>query len=116
MKISCKCQLRKIEYGCETVQSEKITSLTCDSNCAANKATRVEEELKEKAKLQEIEDAKNKKELELFEKKFGPKKVKERKSRMIDEKPANNSLKYIIAGISCFVIILAVILYFMIYE
>jgi hypothetical protein len=53
-------------------------------------------------------------ELELFEKKFGPKKFKERKSRNFE--PETKSMNYKIIGISALVVIAAVISYFLLME
>ena len=65
--------------------------------------------MKEKQRIQELEDAKNKKELELFEKKFGPKKFKERKQRNFEEEPQKFNYKLI--GISIFCLAIAVVAY-----
>lgn len=110
VKLNCLCKLRRIEYKCDTIRFERITSIPCDLNCAAKKAFSEEEKIKEEAKIKAIEDDKNKKEMELFEKKFGPKKVKSRKVTVIEGKDSGFNFKLrIISSVIC--ILLAVVLY-----
>lgn len=96
------------------VRHGKITtSIPCDFNCEAKKNLKDQEDLKEKVRLQEIEEEKNKKELELYEKKFGPKKIRERKIQVQEEMPTFSSQHKILL-LSLVAMFLAALFYFLI--
>lgn len=69
--------------------------MNCDQSCEAK-----QEELRKIAeeknrKKMELEEEQNRLELEEFEKKFGKKKHKERKSKIVEEKNESNHLLWI---------------------
>lgn len=66
-------------------------------------------------KMKEIEEEKNRKELEEYEKKLGKKKYKERKQRQVNEESDNGMIK-IYLGIGFLTTIIAIILYFFIQK
>lgn len=112
VKLACACKNRRVEISCDKMRAEKITVADCDSTCEEKKRLLEEENRKRIQKQLEIEEERNRKELEEFEKRNAPKKYKERKQRYVEEEKSNLSLKICIASIV--LVILAVGVYFMI--
>lgn len=109
VRIYCKCKQRKIDFSCDILQSEKIISIPCDSTCEIKKQLEQEEIIKEKRRLEEIENVRNQKEIEMFEKKFGPKKFKERKLKSFDTEPKTNNYKIVAISIVFLAAILSLV-------
>jgi predicted metal-dependent hydrolase len=92
------------------IKAEKITTIDCDENCHEKKRLADQEKQIELQKQAELEAEKNRRELEMFEKKFAKKKFKERKKVVIEETKDNSKL--IIAISSVLVVTLSIIAYF----
>ena len=110
VKLTCECKTRKVDYSCDKVRAEHLTTIDCDDNCIAKKKQIQEQHEQEQAKKLAYEEEKNKRELELYEKKFGKKKHKERKVRVVEETKDNTKL--ILTSVAVSVVLIAVILYF----
>lgn len=108
MKIYCDCKNKKLEITCDKQRSGFV--LNCDQNCQMkqDELKKIAEEKERKKK--ELEEEQNRLELEEFEKKFGKKKHKERKTKSIVEKTEPNYLLWIGGAVS--VIILSIIIYY----
>lgn len=94
MKVYCECKNRKIETTCDKIRTG--FTLICDETCISR-----QNELKLIAEQQERlrkerEEEKNRRELVEFEKKFGKKKYKERKSNIVEDTGHSNILKWCI--------------------
>lgn len=101
IKTTCECKSRKIEISCEKLRfSDHIIS--CDKSCETKKREikLAAEKIKESEKF--LEDEKNRLELEMFEKKFGKKRYKEKRINVIDEKNDNKKIIWI-AGSMIFI-------------
>lgn len=97
--------------SCDKIREDNISFADCDSTCEERKRQIEEENQKKIQKQLELEEEKNRRELEEYEKKFGPKKYKERKQRHVEEEKSNKSL--IIIALSAFIAaIFAIVLYF----
>lgn len=112
MKVYCECKNRKIETTCDKIRSGFV--LSCDETCASRQL-----ELKRIAEQQERarreqEEEKNRQELEEFEKKFGKKKYKERKTQIVEDE--GNAHLYKWAGLAVAVAILAGFIYFLLSQ
>lgn len=110
VKLSCACKNRRVEISCDKIRSDKITVADCDSTCEEKKRILEEENRKKIQKQLEIEEERNRKELEEFEKRNAPKKFKERKKRFVEEEENNFTMKLVIAAV--IVVILAMLAYF----
>lgn len=110
LKVYCECKNRKIETTCDKIRSGFV--LNCDETCISrqNELKRITEQLERTKREQEEE--KNRSELEEFEKKFGKKKHKERKTHNVEEK--DNSHLYKWAGLA--VAVLAGFTYFLLLQ
>ncbi|XP_055376175.1 NF-X1-type zinc finger protein NFXL1 [Condylostylus longicornis] len=98
VKIYCECKNLKLEISCDKHRNG-LNQLVCDNKCAQKKA--IEEQLRrdEEEKLKKMEEEKNRIELELYEKKFGKKKPRERK---VVERPVKRDIDIklkVLAGI-----------------
>lgn len=104
-----------MEITCDIIRAENLTIVACDDQCQAKKKTAEEEKKLEIARKQELEAEKNKRELEIYEKKFGKKAYKEfRKQKIVEEEKDNSTL--IISLVSVSVVIVAVALYFTVFN
>lgn len=110
MKLICACKTRKVDFTCDVVKARNLTAIECDEVCMQKKMLADEQKLLENAKKAEVEAERNRLELENFEKKFGKKKYRERKTRVNEEVKNNSPL--IIACVSGFIVLSAIIFYF----
>lgn len=96
----CSCKNRKVEYTCDKMRSENIVNAPCNDECEERKRA-AEEENKRRIEIElEKERIKNLREIEEYEKKFGPKKYKERKQKIIEVKKNNTKLYiYIVSAV-----------------
>lgn len=94
IKTTCECKTRKIEISCEKLRLEN-NKITCDESCETKKKELKLAADKIKEAEKNLEDEKNRLELEMFEQKFGKKKYKERKIDVIDEKKENGKIIWI---------------------
>lgn len=109
VKITCECRTRKMEVNCNAARM-KSKLLECDDNCEKAKHNR-NQERNDKERLQrEHEEAENQRALEEYEKKFGPKKYRERKRAQVEETKETDYLLY--ALVSGGILMVAVIVYF----
>jgi NF-X1-type zinc finger protein NFXL1 len=107
------CKTRKIELTCDKIRRDGLKIAPCNEECEEKRCLIEEENRKKIQRELEIEAEKNRKELEEYEKKFGPKKFKERKKRFVEDEQNNFGSK---AAILAFIILsLGVILYLLIY-
>lgn len=88
------------------MRDDKITSLQCDEKCDEFKKRQQLELEAQKQKQRELEEEKNRKELEEYEKMFGKKKYKERKSRIVTEEK-DDTMKKVIIGLSLTIVTVA---------
>lgn len=107
LKVYCECKNRKIEITCDKIRAGFV--LSCDETCISR-----QEELKRIVEQQERarreqEEQKNRLEVEEFEKKFGKKKYKERKTQIVEEKDNSKLFKW--AGLVIGVAVLAGFIY-----
>lgn len=110
----CSCKTRKADLTCDKVRAENITILECNSECEEKRKQIEEENQRKILKQKQLEEEKNRKELEEYEKKFGPKKYKERKQRHVEEKKSNLKLKVVVsAGVF---LIISVASYFILFN
>lgn len=101
-----------MEISCDKMRADKISVADCDSTCEEKKRI-LEEENKKKVQRQlEIEEERNRRELEEFEKRNAPKKFKERKQKYVEEEE-NNLTKNLVIG-AFVLVILGIGIYFMI--
>lgn len=98
--------------SCDKIRSGFV--LNCDETCIhrQNELKHIAEE-QERTK-REQEEKKTRLELEEFEKKFGKKKYKERKIKVIEEK--SNSQLYIWAGLGLAISVLCTFMYFLLLK
>lgn len=99
-----------MDFTCDVVKASNLTGIECDDVCIQKKKLAEEQKLMEIAKKAEMEAEKNRLELERFEKKFGKKKYRERKTKVNEEIKDNSTL--IITSVSGLVVLSALILYF----
>lgn len=109
LKVYCECKNRKIETTCDKIRAG--FTLICDETCVSR-----QNELKSIAEQQERErkereEEKNRRELVEFEKKFGKKKYKERKSHMVKDTGNSHILKWCILAAA--VAILAIFTFYL---
>lgn len=110
VKLPCVCKNRKVEYSCDKIRIDNIIVADCDETCEEKKRL-LEAENKKAIEMQlKMEEEKNRRELEEYQKKFGPKKFKERKRRTVEEEKSNKSLILIIS-LSIIICIVSAILY-----
>ncbi|KAG5674339.1 hypothetical protein PVAND_004314 [Polypedilum vanderplanki] len=114
VKLLCSCKNRRVEFSCDKIRAENITFANCNEDCDEKKRLLDEEKQKKLEKQRAIEEEKNRRELEEYEKKIGPKKYKERKQRVVEEKKSN--FKMIIGISTAIILIIAILLYFMLYK
>lgn len=100
-----------METTCDKIRSGFV--LSCDEACfeKQKEAQKIADEQTRIKREQEIE--KNRQEVEEFEKKFGRKKYKERKQKVVEE---NNTNQYIYAGAAVGVVVLAIFAYFLLFT
>lgn len=98
VKLMCACKTRKIDLTCDKIRAENITLLECNGECEEKKRLIEEENQRKIQKQRLLEEEKNRKELEEYEKKFGPKKYKERKQRHVEEKSSNLKMKILVSS------------------
>lgn len=110
----CSCKTRKLDMTCDKVRAENITILECNEECEEKRKQIEEENQRKLLKQRQLEEEKNRKELEEYEKKFGPKKYKEKKQRYVEEKKSNLKLK--IAVSSATFLIISIISYFIFFN
>lgn len=108
LKIYCDCKCRKLDTTCDKLRAG--FKLNCDETCAAK-----QEEARKHAEAAEQtrrahEEEQNRKALEEFEKKFGKKKHKERKQRIVEEK--NNSKMILWAVGATSALVLSLLIYY----
>lgn len=109
MKVYCVCKNRKVEITCDKVRAG--FTLMCDETCISR-----QNELKSIAEQQERlrkerEEEKNRRELVEFEKKFGKKKYKERKSHIVEDADNSHIIKW--SALAAGVTILAIFSYYL---
>lgn len=84
VKVSCECKTRRIDATCDQVRGGLLVA-ACDSVCAEKRAA-AETVAAETARQQQLlQEEKDRQELLEYEKKFGPRKYKERKQQVIEE-------------------------------
>lgn len=114
VKLMCSCKTRKLDLTCDKVRAENITVLECNGECMEKKRLIEEENQRKILKQQQIEEEKNRRELEEYEKKFGPKKYKERKQRYVEEEKSNVKMKVLISSTAF--IALSIAIYFIFFN
>lgn len=93
-----------MEVNCSAARDK---ALECDESCEKVKQSRARE-LKNKERLQkEQEEAENQRALEEYEKKFGPKKYRERKRAQVEETKETNYLLYVLLSVGFLVLAVA---------
>lgn len=96
-----------MEVNCSVARG-KPRDLECDEGCEKMKQTRTRE-LTDRERLQkEQEEAENQRALEEYEKKFGPKKHRERKRTQVEETKETNYLLYVLLSVGFLVFAVAV--------
>lgn len=115
MKVTCSCKRIKKEFQCELIRNKKTKIIVeCDEICEQKK----EEERRKNEILEEerrkIEELKNKKELEKYEKLFVQQKKKNRKRTRseADDVGFLQQYKYVVAGVTFLITSLVVIYLF----
>lgn len=88
--------------------------IDCDDNCEARKIIVAEEKKRKDEEHRLLEEKRNREELLLYEKKLGAKKYKERKARVAEQKNDGNLWKILL--ISAFVVLSAVLAYFILWN
>lgn len=88
----------------------KSKALECDENCEKVKQNRTRERSDRERLQREQEEAENQRALEEYEKKFGPKKYRERKRTQVEETKEANYLLY--GLVSGGILLVAVMVYF----
>lgn len=110
VKLYCPCKNVKSDVPCEKIRLENIT-IKCDESCKKKIQDQLETQKQKELIAKQIEDEKNRIELEEFEKKFGKKKSRERKAVVVEEKEDNKYLFY--AGTAGFaIVVIAVLIYY----
>ncbi|XP_067613694.1 NF-X1-type zinc finger protein NFXL1 [Eurosta solidaginis] len=79
VRIYCECKRLKIEIACDRQRASGQTTIPCDINCVETQAKLAEQQRHEAEKLRQLEEAKNRAEVEQFDKRFNKRKYKERK-------------------------------------
>lgn len=111
VKITCKCKRLKKDIPCDLARN-KTATVECDDLCLQKK----EEERKlhnaAKEEKQRLEELKNKKELEKYQKLFeGKKKQRERKHHD-EQEEVHFIYKYKLAFISSILLIISIVIYY----
>lgn len=78
VRIFCECKRLKAEIACDKHRAGQ-TSIPCDEFCIETRIKLAEQLKREQEKLRQQEEAKNRAEVEQFEKRFSKRKYKERK-------------------------------------
>ena len=78
VRIFCECKRLKAEIACDKHRAGQ-TSIPCDEFCIETRIKLAEQLKREQEKLRHQEEAKNRAEVEQFEKRFSKRKYKERK-------------------------------------
>lgn len=108
VKCYCICKNKKADVCCDKIRAEKISFIACDESCVTKKNLILVNNQRRITELDKIEAEKNRKELEEFELKFGKKKQKERKLRVVEAE--KNNINWIIALAATFSIVLVAVL------
>ncbi|XP_037933957.1 NF-X1-type zinc finger protein NFXL1 [Teleopsis dalmanni] len=109
VRIYCKCKRLKIEVSCDK-HRDGLKEIPCDQNCVETRNKQEELQKQEAEKLLLEEEAKNRLEVEQFEKKFGKRKFKERKTQVEHiNKPFNWKQFGIYAGIAIAILIAVIV-------
>ncbi|XP_053955812.1 NF-X1-type zinc finger protein NFXL1 isoform X2 [Anastrepha ludens] len=93
VRIFCECKRLKVEVACDKHRAGQ-TSIPCDEFCIETHAKLAEQRKRELERLRQLEEAKNRAEVEQFEKKFSKRKYKERKV-VVEETKRNINWKLI---------------------
>ncbi|ALC44013.1 CG15011 [Drosophila busckii] len=83
VRIYCACKRLKQEIACDKHRAGQ-TSLSCDDNCQAERAKVEATEQQQLARKKQLEEEKNRIELEKFQQKFAKRKPRERKTIEVD--------------------------------
>lgn len=103
VKCYCICKNKKTEISCDKIKTEGISVVACDESCFTKKNLKILDDQRKIEDLEEIEAEKDRKELKEYELKFGRKKPKERKQRLVEAQEKNYNR---IIGLASFSIVL----------
>lgn len=107
MKIYCECKNLKSEITCEKYR-QGFKKLPCNDNCMKIQQEQQRIQIEQEEAQRKIEEEKNRLELEMFEKKFGKKKFKERKHIEKEPEKKNYTLLWIL--LSGIIVLLSIFL------
>lgn len=104
--MACECKTRRLDVTCDQVRGGLVTVVPCDAACAA-KIAAAQAVADEAVRLQRLQkEEKDRQELLEYEKKFGPRKYKERKQQVIEEN-AGYSVP-VLVGVSGALVVVAI--------